>query len=62
MATTYKYQREYDYKYQRKMFTGDVTVDFPGDWEDNSSIVIVHDQPLPFTLKGIIPRVTVNDD
>jgi hypothetical protein len=56
------FQKEYDYKYQRKMFTGDVTVDFPGDWDDYASVIIVHDQPLPFTLKGIIPRVTVNDD
>jgi len=44
------------------LFTGEKVVDFEGDFNDNSSIVIVQDQPLPMTVLAISPRLTVNDD
>ncbi len=44
------------------LHTEDVMVDFEGDWSDEATISIVHDQPLPMTLKAIIPRVSVNEE
>ncbi len=43
------------------LFTGDITVDIDGGWDDEATITIVHDLPLPFTLKAIIPRLSVAD-
>lgn len=46
---------------QPTLFTGDVDFEFPGDWGNEATISIVQDQPLPMTIIGIIPRVTVNE-
>jgi hypothetical protein len=52
----------FGYGNQPVLTSDDIDVDLPGDWDDKAEVVIVHDQPLPFTLKGIIPRITTNDD
>lgn len=44
------------------LFTGDKTIDLDGNWDDEATLCIVHDRPLPFTLKAIIPRLSVNED
>jgi hypothetical protein len=47
---------------QPAMFTGDVQYDFPGDWDDTTDLVIVHDQPLPFTITGFVPRFNFDEE
>ena len=44
---------------QPQLFTGNITRDFDGDWEDEATISIVHDEPFPFCLRCIIPRIDV---
>lgn len=43
------------------LFTGDAEVDFPGNYEDTGDLLVVQDQPLPFTVNAIIPRVVTAD-
>jgi len=43
------------------LFTGDAVVDFPGNYEDTGDLLVVQDQPLPFTVNAIIPRVVTAD-
>jgi hypothetical protein len=38
------------------LFTGNRTFDIDGTWEDEDSILIVHDLPFPLTLRSIVPR------
>lgn len=52
----------FTYGDQPSLVTDDIDVDIEGDWDDEAELYILHDKPLPFTLKGIIPRVSVNDD
>lgn len=40
-------------------FTGDKTSVFQGGYSREGSILIVHDQPLPFTLLAVVPQVEV---
>jgi hypothetical protein len=40
-------------------FTGNITRDLDGDWEDEDTISIVHEEPFPFTLRSIVPRLDV---
>ena len=47
---------------QPSLFTGDKTIDLAGNWDDQATLCIAHDNPLPFTLKAIIPRLNVNED
>ncbi len=47
---------------QPELFTGDKDFEFHGDWQNEATISIVQDQPLPMTVLAIIPRVTVNED
>ncbi len=44
-----------------ELFTGDKIFEFYGDYGDDCTISIVQDQPLPMTVLGIIPTVTVNE-
>jgi hypothetical protein len=41
------------------LFTGNITRDLDGDWEDEATISIVHGEPFPFTLRSVIPRLDV---
>ena len=46
---------------QPQMFTGNITRDLDGNWEDEDSISIVHAYPFPFTLRAVVPRLDVAD-
>lgn len=43
------------------LFTGDVDAGFPGDWESEGTLYLVHDEPLPCFLVGVAPRMTTNE-
>lgn len=43
------------------LFTGDKRVPYPGDYETDGRVCIVHDQPLPATIVAIMPRMETND-
>lgn len=43
------------------IFSGDVDVDFPGDYETDCRIEIRQDQPLPMTVVAIMPRLRTYD-
>jgi hypothetical protein len=42
------------------LFTGEKTQPFPGGYELNGDIFVEQDQPLPMTVRSIIPTVDVN--
>jgi hypothetical protein len=44
------------------LFTGEVTVDIDGDWDDQSTFYVRQSDPFPFTLRGLIFRMEVNQD
>jgi len=44
------------------MTTGEFTLDLDADWDEESKFYIVQDDPLPFTLRGIVMRMNVNQD
>lgn len=41
------------------LFTGERYVEFDGDWDTDTRIIIQSDDPAPFTLRAIAPRITV---
>ena len=43
------------------LFTGDKTVEFRGGFDEDATIVIQQDQPLPMTILAIFPTVSVFD-
>lgn len=43
------------------LFSGDVTVAFPGNYDTSADMLLVQDQPLPFTVTALIPRVVTAD-
>ena len=43
-----------------ELFTGDRKIPFSGDWVDSASIRVEQDQPLPVTVLGMFPIVSVN--
>jgi hypothetical protein len=43
------------------LFTGDKTVEFRGGYDEDATIVIQQDQPLPMTILAIFPTVSVFD-
>jgi Putative Ig domain len=45
-----------------QMPTLEITLDDDGDWGDSSTFFITQDQPFPFTLRGIVLRVSYNLD
>jgi hypothetical protein len=47
---------------QPSLFTGDKNVEFSGNYDDGATITIVQDQPLPMTVLGIVPYLTVNEN
>lgn len=44
------------------MSTKSITPDIDGDWSEESTLFITQDDPLPFTLRGIVFRMSVNQD
>ena len=47
---------------QPSMTTADITRDMDDEWDDNSTFIVVHNDPLPFTLKGLVFRMVVVQD
>jgi len=43
------------------LFTGESSVDFDGDWEDDSRIVFESSDPAPFMLLAIAPEMKTNE-
>jgi hypothetical protein len=43
------------------LFTGEFYETFSGDWESDPRIVVRADDPVPFTLLAMVPRVDVRD-
>lgn len=44
------------------MPTIEITRDLDADWDDSSTFVITQDDPLPFTLRGLVMRMSYNPD
>lgn len=47
---------------QPQMFTGEITRDIDADWGEDDEFFVTHDDPLPFTLRGLIFRLSANQD
>lgn len=45
-----------------KMPTVELTRDLDADWGDESTFFITQDQPFPFTLRGLVMRMSYNQD
>jgi len=43
------------------LFTGEKTREFDGDWETDARIYVESDDPVPFTLLGMVPKLFTND-
>lgn len=43
------------------LFSGDKTVTFPGDFDTAGGVLMIQDQPLPFTVNALIPYVVIAD-
>ena len=43
------------------LFTGDKTAEFNGGYDDDATITIVQDLPLPMTILAIFPTLSVFD-
>jgi hypothetical protein len=44
------------------LFTGDKDVSIDSDWNSSASLTIVQDIPMPMTVLGVVPHVTVNEN
>jgi hypothetical protein len=44
------------------MFSGEVTRDVDADWEEQDKFIVQQSDPLPFTLRGVVFRLTANQD
>lgn len=42
-------------------FSGDVKWDYPAGYETDAHITVVHDDPLPFTLQGIVAKIRAGE-
>ena len=45
-----------------QMSTEEITVDLDADWADTASFYVTQSDPLPFTLRGLVWRDSVNQD
>jgi hypothetical protein len=45
-----------------QMWTGELTRDMDSDWDDDSEFLITQSDPLPLTLRGIVMRLSYNQD
>ena len=55
----------YPLKYQGSpppMFTGNITSDLDGEWGEEDTILIVHSDPYPFSLRSVTPRLSVSEE
>jgi hypothetical protein len=43
------------------LFTGDKTVEFNGGYDDDATITIIQDLPLPMSILAIFPTLSVFD-
>lgn len=43
------------------LFTGLRRVEWRGGWRTEKRLVVMHDQPLPFTLAGAVPQLSINE-
>ncbi len=43
------------------LFTGNLTQDLDADWTDEDTILIVHGEPYPFTLRAVVPRLDASE-
>lgn len=43
------------------LFTGDVRLDFDGDWGPDAPLYFVQDDPFPMTLLAVMPETTTNE-
>ena len=44
------------------LFTGNVLNDLDAEWTDEGTIHIVHNDPFPFTLRSVTPRLSVAEE
>ena len=44
------------------MSTGEFTRDLDADWTDESEIYVTQNRPFPFTLRGMVMRMSYNPD
>lgn len=44
------------------LFTGEVTRDLDADWDDESTFYVTQSEPLPFTLRGLVMRMSYSPD
>lgn len=44
-----------------ELFTGSKVFEFPGDWERESTITVVQDQPLPMSILSLMSEVEIGD-
>jgi hypothetical protein len=44
-----------------KLFTGTKETNFPSDWRDEATILVVQDRPLPLTIAAMVPLIKTND-
>ena len=44
-----------------ELFSGDISMEFKGDYGTGGDIFFVHDQPLPCTILAIMPELAIND-
>ncbi|MEN6384612.1 MAG: hypothetical protein ABFD79_05385, partial [Phycisphaerales bacterium] len=44
-----------------ELFSGDISMEFKGDYGTGADIFFVHDQPLPCTILAIMPELAIND-
>ena len=47
---------------QPAMSTAEFTRDMDSDWSEEDTFFVTQDEPLPFTLRGIVFRLTANQD
>lgn len=45
-----------------ELFTGDINYEFEGDWSNEATIHVEQSQPLPMTVRGLIPRYSTEDE
>ncbi|MFA5904888.1 MAG: hypothetical protein WC836_13210, partial [Desulfobacula sp.] len=46
---------------QPELYTDDIDVEFNSGWDNAATVAIVQDQPLPMTVLGLVPTITVNE-
>jgi hypothetical protein len=67
VGTDWKYLHAIDYGSNSlggpsTLFTGNITRDLDADWDDEDTILIVHGEPYPFTLRSVVPRLSAAEE